>query len=108
LQQGPTNAKLQQSKRLKTPSDAQKHRLAHNDMGRSSSKKRYQNVKKTKFAGSVSTKSSIIELSSEELSNDDIGSSIPRKRKRPSQISLTEQFKKDKLPTFDGEIKKGK
>jgi hypothetical protein len=43
-----------------------------------------------------------------ELSNSDTGSSIPkRKRKRHSQSSLTEEYKKAKPPTFDGEIKKG-
>jgi hypothetical protein len=42
------------------------------------------------------------------LSNSDIGSSVPRKKKkRHSQSSLTEEFKKAKPPTFDGEIKKG-
>jgi hypothetical protein len=43
----------------------------------------------------------------EELSNDETGSSVPRKRKRHSHISLIEYFKKDKSPTFDGEINKG-
>jgi hypothetical protein len=42
------------------------------------------------------------------LSNSDTGSSVPRKKKkRHSQSSLTEEFKKAKPPTFDGEIKKG-
>jgi hypothetical protein len=35
-------------------------------------------------------------------------SNIPKKRKRNnSQSSLTEEFKKAKPPTFDGEINKG-
>jgi hypothetical protein len=43
-----------------------------------------------------------------EPSNRDTGSSVPRKnKKRHSQIYLIEYFKKDKPPTFDGEIKKG-
>jgi hypothetical protein len=37
LQQGPSNAKLQQSDRIKTPSYSQKHGLAHNNVGKSSS-----------------------------------------------------------------------
>jgi hypothetical protein len=42
------------------------------------------------------------------LSNSETGSSVPKKKKkRHSQSSLTEEFKKEKPPTFDGEIKKG-
>jgi hypothetical protein len=42
MQQVPinSNAKLQQSKILKTPSNAQKHGLGHKNIGRISSKKR--------------------------------------------------------------------
>jgi len=43
----------------------------------------------------------------EELSSNETGSSIPKKKKRHSQSSLTKEFNKDKFPTFDGEIKKG-
>jgi hypothetical protein len=32
---------------------------------------------------------------------------LRRKKKRHSQSSLIEEFKKAKLPTFDGEIKEG-
>jgi hypothetical protein len=42
------------------------------------------------------------------LSNSDTGSSVPKKKKkRHSQSSLIEEFKKENPPTFDGEIKKG-
>jgi hypothetical protein len=42
------------------------------------------------------------------MSNSGTASSVPKKKKRRnSQSSLTEEFKKDKSPTFDGEIKKG-
>jgi hypothetical protein len=42
------------------------------------------------------------------LSNSETGSSVPKKKKkRHSKSSLTEEFKKEKPPTFDGEIKKG-
>ena len=46
MQQGPSNEKLQQSERLKTPSNAQKHGLAHNDAGKSSSKRKRQGTKR--------------------------------------------------------------
>jgi hypothetical protein len=104
LQQGLSNAKLQQLERLKTPSNSQKHGLAHSNVGNSSSKKRHQNVKKGKSGGSISTDSSNRNIYFEEFSNSDTGLSIPRKRKRHSESSLTGEFKKAKLPTFDGEI----
>jgi hypothetical protein len=45
---------------------------------------------------------------SERLSNNETGSSTHKKRrKRHSKSSLSEEFKKEKPPTFDGEIKKG-
>lgn len=46
LQQNPSNEELQQSERLKTPSNAQKHGLAHNDAGKSSSKRKRQGTKR--------------------------------------------------------------
>jgi hypothetical protein len=46
LQQGPSNAELQQSERLKTPSDAQNHGLSHSNVGKSSSKKRHRMPRK--------------------------------------------------------------
>jgi hypothetical protein len=99
---------LQQSERLKTPSDAQKHGLAHNDVGNSSSRKRHRDAKKGRSGGSVSTESSSRKTTSIELSSSGIESSVPKKKKRKnSQSSLTEEFKKAKPPTFDGEIKKG-
>jgi hypothetical protein len=43
-----------------------------------------------------------------ELSSSDTRPSVPRNKKmRHSQSSLPKEFKKDKSPTFDGEIKKG-
>jgi hypothetical protein len=58
LQQGPSNVELQQSERLKTPSDAQKHEMAHNDVGRSSSKRKRQGAKKGGSSGGNSMESS--------------------------------------------------
>jgi hypothetical protein len=58
LQQGPSNAELQQSERLKTPLDAQKHGLDHNDAGKSSSKRKHQGTKRGGSSGGISTESS--------------------------------------------------
>jgi hypothetical protein len=99
--------RLQQSKKLKTPSDDQKHGLSHRNVGRSSSKKRHQDVKKRRASGSISTESSSGKTTAKELSIRDSGSSVPgKKKKRHSHSSLTKEFKKAKPPTFDGEIKK--
>jgi hypothetical protein len=61
----------------------------------------------SKSSGSISTGSYSKKISFEELSSSDTGMSVPMKKKRCSLSSLTEEFKKAKLPTFDGEIKKG-
>jgi hypothetical protein len=99
---------LQHSERLKTPSDAQKHGLSHNDVEMSSSKKRHQDDKKGRSNERNSTKSSSRKTTSVELSSSGMDSSVlKRKKKIHSQSSLTEEFKKAKLPTFNGEIKKG-
>jgi hypothetical protein len=47
--------------------------------------------------------------SSEELSNDEVSSESQRnrKRKKHSKSSIPEEFNKNKLPTFYGEIKNG-
>jgi hypothetical protein len=66
-------------------------------VGKSSSKERHQNVKKSKFGGIISMESSNRNISSKELSSDDTEYSILRKKKR----------RWDKTRTFDGEIKKG-
>jgi hypothetical protein len=58
LQQGPSNEKLQLSERLKTPSDAQNHRVTHNNVGRISSRKKHQDDKRCKLSGGVSKNSS--------------------------------------------------
>jgi hypothetical protein len=69
LQQGPSNAELQQSERLKTPSDAQKHGLAHNDVGRSSSKRKHRGTKRGESSGGISTESSSRKTISAEQSS---------------------------------------
>jgi hypothetical protein len=92
---------------LKTPSNAQRHGLSHRNVGRSCSKKRHQDAKKGRYNGSVSIKSSKRETTFEELSNSDTESSVLKKNKRRnSHNSQTQEFKKDKLPTFYGEINK--
>jgi hypothetical protein len=70
LRQGPSNVELQQSKRLITPSNAQKHKLAHNDVRKSSSKKRHHEAKKGRSDGIISTKSSSRKTTSVELSSN--------------------------------------
>jgi len=103
-----SNAKLQQSKWLKTPLDAQKHGLIHSKIGRSYSKKRHRDGKKGRSGGNSFIESSSRNSTSDKLSNNDTGLSVPRKKKkRHSLSSLTEYFKKANPPTFDGEIKKG-
>jgi hypothetical protein len=82
--------------------------MAHSDVGRSSSRKKHQDAKKGKLSGSVSTESSSRKTTSVEQSSSGTKSNIPKKRKRKnSHSSLTEEFKKAKPPTFDGEINKG-
>jgi hypothetical protein len=76
-------------------------------VGKSSSKRRHLNVKKSKASGIISTKSYSRKIYFEDLSSSDTESSVRRKRKRHSQSSVTKEFKKAKPPTFDGEIKKG-
>jgi hypothetical protein len=94
--------------KLKIPSDVQKHGPTHSNVGRSSSKKRHRDAKRSRASGDTSTESSSGKTTTEELSNSDTRSSVPKKKKkRHSQSSLTEEFKKAKPPTFDGEIKKG-
>jgi hypothetical protein len=93
LQQGPTtsNVELQQSKKLKNPSDTHKHGLSHINVGISSSKKRHQYDKKGRASGRISKESSSGNATIEELYSIDIGSSVPKKKKkRHSHISLTE------------------
>jgi hypothetical protein len=97
LQQGPRNEELKQSKRLKTPLDAHKHRLAHKDVGRISSKKRHHDSKKGRSGGSVSIESSSRKTTLTKLSSSGTESSVPKKRKRNnSHSSLTEEFKKSR------------
>jgi hypothetical protein len=60
-----------------------------------------------KVSGDTSTKLSSGNTTTEEFSNNGIGSSVPKKKKRHSMSSLIEEIKKAKPPTFDGEIKKG-
>jgi hypothetical protein len=77
-------------------------------VGKSSSRKRHQNSKKCRSSGSVSIESSSRKTTSVEFSSSGIESSVPKNKKRNnSHSSLTEEFKKTKPPTFDGEIKKG-
>jgi hypothetical protein len=49
---------LQWSERLKTPLNAQKHEMDHNDVGRSSSKRKHQGAKKGGLSGGNSIESS--------------------------------------------------
>jgi hypothetical protein len=91
MQQSRSNADLQQSERLKTPSDAQNHGLDHNDVGNSSSRKRHKDAKKCRSVGSVSTKSSSRKTTSVENSSSSTESSISKKKKNKySQSSLIE------------------
>ena len=59
MQQGPSNAELQQTERLKTPPYSQKNGLSHSDAERSSSKINHQGTKSGKSNGGISMESSI-------------------------------------------------
>jgi hypothetical protein len=58
MYQGPSNAELQRSERLKNPSDAHKNEMDHNDVGNSSSKRKCQGAKRGRSSGGNSTDSS--------------------------------------------------
>ena len=110
LQQGlaTSNAGLQQFKNIQIPLDNQKHGPYHKNLGRIYSRKRHMNDKKKRASGDSSIESSNGKTTIEVFSISDIESSIPRKKmKRHSQTYLIEEFKLEKIPTFDGEIKKG-
>jgi len=77
-------------------------------VGRSSSKRKHRGTKKGKSRGGVSIESSSRKTISVGQPSSGTKSNIYERRKRKkSQNFLTEEFKKAKPPTFDGEIKKG-
>jgi hypothetical protein len=97
LQQCPSNVKLQQSERFKTPSDAQKHGMDHNDGGKSSYNRNHQGTKRGGSSGVISTESSIQKTNSARQSSSGMEYNISKMRKRNKSHSfLTEEFKKDK------------
>jgi hypothetical protein len=70
--------------------------------------KKASGAKKGESSGGISTESSSRKTISAGQSSSGTKSNISKKRKRKnSQSFQTEEFKKAKLPTFDGEIKKG-
>jgi hypothetical protein len=82
--------------------------MAHNDVGKISSKIKCQGTKRGGSSGGISTKSSSRKTNSEGQPSSSTKSSISKRRKRKKSRSfLTKEFKKAKPPTFDGEINKG-
>jgi hypothetical protein len=93
---------------LKTPSDAQRYEMDHNNVGNISSKIKHQGTKRGGSSGGNSTESSGQKTNSVGQSSNGTKSSISKRRKRnKSQSFMTEKFNKNKLLPFDGEIKKG-
>jgi hypothetical protein len=70
-------------------------------------RKRHRGARRSISSGDSSTESSSENIAtSEGLSIEGTGASTNRKRrKKHSKSSLTEEFKKAKPPTFDGEVK---
>jgi hypothetical protein len=88
LQQGPSNAELQRSERLKTPLDAQKHGMAHNDAGKSSSKRNRQGTKRGGSSEGNSTESFGQKNNPTGQLSSGTESSISKKRKRKKSQSF--------------------
>jgi hypothetical protein len=95
---------------LRSPSKIQKHGPLLRNIEKISSNKRHKDAKKdpTSKDFSIDSSKERTTTTSEGFSSDDTDSSdYNKKRKRHSKSSLNEEFRKEKPPTFDAEVKKG-